>query len=1355
MKTKRLLAYLLAIVLIVAQFTCMVNITAFADGMPTALSSSFLHGVNLHHSGYGGYEYTYSAIFEAKALGSNIIRINYDPGEVGYNANNLSYLESVVDFIKENNMQVVLVLDGLNQVFRDNDDSYTNAVITENYTTLASTLAGKVDYYQIGNEIDNIYEEYNTYGFATKADVAAKAASALGAAKAAINAEDPSAEIILNFCWTHTKFLRAVYNQGYRWDVTGYDLYSNIINDYRYGATYYETVINAVVEDYSVPVMICETNLVPRDDNNTGTFTYDGNVNWLITFANYCQNNTDVIGFIMYELYDEGDPYNENDEFQRENCYGLFDKDKNEKAITPYIRALFGGTADSRVYNPAAPATSYASTDRAIDAAGVAGHQGKLFTWLNGSITKSGLTPVDISNYLNIEFDLYIENYDDFMLVYNRAGFNTTAGTSSFRFRLLNTESLSDNRAYTDFDLAQITHSGWNHISIPFSVFSKLHFDPTSVTGYDLFMEPYNGNNSYLNATSGMVFAVKNLYATGYIPPMVDKDPRFDIYEGVAISSTLGSTAKTGQAHPNGYSSGTPAEVVFTNTGLSGDGYNSFEFDCYIENYANFTARNAKLYVNLRDMSASKATVDFTNKITTSGWNHIAVSPDLNDATLDSVIKVRFYTDIDAGSTGATDSYRLANICATVIVDPYNNVPAMIDASPKFDIYEGAAFSGTFGSSAITGQGHLPGYSPAQKTFAAGSTAGYGCFEFDFYLDDISIIAARNTKLYLNLRSGSGNGTSRGIYEFQDQLTANGWNHVKVKTGLADDKLEILTMARFYIDIDAGSTGAADRYRIANICATKEAYSLVPDMIEASPRFDIFEGAAVQCVLGSEQKTGQAHLPGYNSTTPAQKTFTNTGIGDLGFDVFEFDFYVDNVATISARNVKLYFNLRTPGNVSKATFEFQNQIIADGWNHVKIATGLSTSVLNEIGMTRFFIDMDAGSTGATDRLRVANICATQDLYNNTPAMVDVTPKFDVFDGVAFEGTFGSSAITGQGHLPGYSPAQKTFAAGSVSGCDCFEFDFYLDDVSIVSARNVKLYLNLRSGSGAGVSKGTYEFQSKLTASGWNHVRIYTALSSDVIDTLTMARFYIDIDAGDNGAADRYRVANICATKFATPEKHNTQGTTVADLNAGNGLTNSGWKEGRYNSAGCYQENLTAVNLYGSDYIEFDMYVESRQGILDAIADLDEKNGDKNTRLRLLLSSTSGDYRGSNYTNVFYLDSFEDYIINDGWNHIAIPVSAFYHNGSATLTSISSWGIDYYEATNDTNIAKDQIISVYNICGTKAYTDVAGDVNNDGTASVKDYVAAKLVITEAKAEYNPNIVAFNSLGLEGIREIIME
>ena len=238
----------------------------------------------------------------------------------------------------------------------------------------------------------------------------------------------------------------------------------------------------------------------------------------------------------------------------------------------------------------------------------------------------------------------------------------------------------------------------------------------------------------------------------------------------------------------------------------------------------------------------------------------------------------------------------------------YDTVPAMTTVTPKFEIFNGAAFQGTFGSGGVSGQGHLPGYSsgsPAQKTFAAGSVADYGRFEFDFYLDDASIITARNVKLYLNLRVDTSGSGSRATYEFQDQITEDGWNHIIVDAGLADNILAALTITKFYIDIDADSTGASDRYKVANICATKEAYSVMPAMPDVSPRFDIQTGSAFSGTWGSDAVTGQGHLPGYK---PAAKTFTNPGLSDYG--CFEFDLFLDAVSIITTRNFKLYFNVR-------------------------------------------------------------------------------------------------------------------------------------------------------------------------------------------------------------------------------------------------------------------------------------------------------------------------------------------------------------------------------------------------------------------------------------------------------------
>ncbi|MBO4732869.1 MAG: metallophosphoesterase family protein, partial [Clostridia bacterium] len=596
-----------------------------------------------------------------------------------------------------------------------------------------------------------------------------------------------------------------------------------------------------------------------------------------------------------------------------------------------------------------------------------------------------------------------------------------------------------------------------------------------------------------------------------------------------------------------------------------------------------------------------------------------------------------------------------------------------------FVICKGAAFQGTFGSSAITGQGHLPGYSPAQKTFAAGSTADYSCFEFDFYLDDISIITARNTKLYLNLRSGSGNGTSRGLFEFQNQLTENGWNHIRIITDLADDKLEILTMARFYIDIDAGSTGAADRYRVANIYAVQDTYKVVPAMTTVTPRFDIYEGAAFQGTFGSSAITGQGHMPGYS---PAQKTFAAGSTAE--YSVFEFDFYLDNISTIAARNMKLYLNLRSGSGsgTSRGLFDFTNQITASGWNHIKVITDLADDKLEILTMARFYIDIDAGDVGATDRYRVANIFATVDPYNTVPTMSSVTPRFDIYEGAAFAGTFGSTAITGQGHLPGYGgsagPAERTFSNPGLSAYDFFEFDFYIDNYDNFTARNIKLYFNVRTNS---TSKGTFEFQDQITHSGWNHIRIIADLSSDVLDSITKARFYIDMDAGSTGAADRYRIANICAVIDTTIDSIPDY-PAYASAAILVSTVKETWGE-QFTALGsrfCF--SVDTVDLSGAEYIEFDIYIKNQATFHNAFDDKD---------IRFCISSEM-----SGYSNRRTFD-FAGQITKDGWNHVVLDITEYVTNVNTDLTGIKRVMLDCWNGSGITIPIADVYTRVANVC----------------------------------------------------------
>ena len=67
------------------------------------------------------------------------------------------------------------------------------------------------------------------------------------------------------------------------------------------------------------------------------------------------------------------------------------------------------------------------------------------------------------------------------------------------------------------------------------------------------------------------VFTVSASGTYDVIPDMGHSEDMVTICSGSAFANTLGSEAKSGENHPNGYTGGSPAEKIFTNPGLSSD----------------------------------------------------------------------------------------------------------------------------------------------------------------------------------------------------------------------------------------------------------------------------------------------------------------------------------------------------------------------------------------------------------------------------------------------------------------------------------------------------------------------------------------------------------------------------------------------------------------------------------------------------------------------------------------------------------------------------------------------------------------------------------------------------------------
>ena len=94
-------------------------------------------------------------------------------------------------------------------------------------------------------------------------------------------------------------------------------------------------------------------------------------------------------------------------------------------------------------------------------------------------------------------------------------------------------------------------------------------------------------------------------------------------------------------------------------------------------------------------------------------------------------------------------------------------------------------------------------------------------------------------------------------------------------------------------------------------------------------------------------------------------------------------------------------------------------------------------------------------------------------------MTESKGMFVLAEGLKFEGAYGSAAVTGQGHLPG-GAANLNFTNPGLANFDYFEFDYYVADLANLTARNTKLYYNLRKVNGNPQSHFLGEFTAQLT-----------------------------------------------------------------------------------------------------------------------------------------------------------------------------------------------------------------------------------------------------------------------------------
>ena len=986
MKNKKLLAIALCVVVIITQFA-MLGVSAE--------SKDFLKGVNIHPSAnYGGqYLSTYTAIKEAEALGSNIIRIDGSPA----NVSEMAYYKSVGDIAEENNMQVMLVNAGgffnFLQIsdaesgttrFRTVDELNIEAITTY-YKELATELKGKIEYYQLGNEMDvDFYkggasDHGATYG-SKYYDVTA-AAVALETAKNAIKSVDPDAKVGVNFVYYHRGFIHGLKSvdcdsttagvQKLVLDYIGMDFYSDMIDSGLFSSNDYTDNIEDLAQ-YEEPIIVCEANIVATgwNSNDNTDITYNEDANWLTDFYNYCYNSDDVVGFIAYELYDQPAralDQDGNPKFDKEAFYGLIDKDGNKKETYTALQQLYGGTGVAkRAMAESAPQMNNVGeivTDFAEPI-----YTGAITVAYNlESAIIEKATTIDLTQGDFIEFDLYVE--DASALKFAMANLDLDFKVSFF----------DDSEGYKDcWYLSEdyISNDGWNHISINKTAFFNGTVDWSAVKSFTL---GFKGSDSIIKnqaPISGMNIAFANICTTNLAMLENNADKTRTVIDTDGFEGVFNRQLK----YFVGYYGKTLDPVPW----ISDNDY--IEFDLYVQDINIFRAETEKhelVLALLGDSSGTKrAEYNLSKYVKNTGWNHITIKISEMDSQVGTYnYAVKSYRLRLKGSSETESPLYPATFIAlknfNAINKEYGIAPDVeLEGAAPLALYEGKWLSGTWGAN---------GFDNGIR-FDAVNLSEYQYIEFDFYVENYENFQKYETTGYLpSFISGSNYDTQRAHWTLKNYVTKSGWNHVKVALNKIDSTTGTVNWAstnfiRLRYNV-SGNAYANEHYSIANIYATKAVYEVAPEVeLEGVAPVALYEGKLYSGTWGSN---GFDNGIRFNAV-------------DLSaYQYIEFDFYVEDYENFQKYETTGYLPSFISGsdyNTQRAHWTLKNYVTKSGWNHVKVKLNNIDSTTGTVnwGNTNFVrLRYNVSNNAyANEHYAIANIYATVGYVQSVDIMKD-------------------------------------------------------------------------------------------------------------------------------------------------------------------------------------------------------------------------------------------------------------------------------------------------------------------------------------------------------------------------------
>ena len=1289
MKNKKILALLMAVVLLLTQFAMLGTVSA-----ATALTgrTDFGFGISAHRSnGYAAYTEPYEVVLDTAALGANLVRV--DTQDAGYDL-------GFAKLANKHGLKVMFVKSfghinsEAGRPYLPEEMDYN--AIYESYYNYALALKDTDVYIQIGNEMCNQSLKSSGAGHGTEAsnykDLTG-VAIAVYVANKAIHDAAPNIKTIVNFSWKHYGFLSALKNvkidpNNYAvttgsdavyadWDITGVDIYAD-------SGTTYQDVIPTVISKFGKKVIVCESGIWPTGQNEDGSITYTGDAAWLETFITYCYNNSNVIGFCNYELYDQ--PAFSADGWHKESHYGLIDKDGNKKAHYDTVCALYGGTGEiarNRVI-PAAPEMNtvgevqsvfYDENDYGNTIPTAIGD--REFVYID-VYEKYGRT-VDFTQGNAIEFDLYVEDAEMFNAAVKRHD-------AYIHFAFTDVNHNMKNCSWYTLD---VKNDGWNHITTAVSgTFNDGSIDWSQVV--KVTMKVYVTGGTYTEV-AGMNVNIANICSTQIEAPNMIEDATSIIKDGVLFTIAAGKNYNW--INDNSYREFAAIDAS--------EGSN-IEFDIYVPNAENFkaaaSASSIRFIVHTQQRWSHRAVFNFADQIKNDGWNHIILSKgdSINigeTADYSQVVGISLCAWSGSSATNPTgsDMVILANLVTA---------PAEIDRVPDLPEYAEVEIL-TERKQVKYGNNFNWMNDNSWNTLNLGDArvdiSKHSVVEFDLYVEDIDNFKAMNNMYTLSfVIHTTGRWSHRARFSFISQITKSGWNHVVINLadresiGETPDFTQVAGISFcFWSNPSVANPYSGDDFAVANVCACPAEIDKIPAK-PADYTVDISEGKLFS------YGTNYVDCDGYSLIELKEPVDISK------YGCVEFDIYVENYEELKEMHEKSTFRfvIHTKGRWSyRAAFNIFNQITKSGWNHVKVELAKRENIGETPDFTQVtHISLAFWNNGSTampygkTNVRYTNIVAS-------PAEIDKIPAAPEYATVTvlkdyFGNTYGNQYNWTQDRV--YTAVDSV----DLSSASNIEFDIYIDDYDafVSAAADYSLRFTVSSGDTRFANRNAYTFTDQITKSGWNHIVIdkskpATNGSANFASIKWLGLAFWSGNGVSNPIANTtVRIANV----YGCPAEVDM--IPAAPANIAHTLVESSAVRTYPAKFEWLRDDTINKNAWfdldfnEGDYIELDFYVDDYEEFQAMIA----AGGD----LRYYVGSTTADWGNE----VGYV-VVNNYVTKSGWNHIKVALKDLVvPSGKPQLNTMK---LQYFQfAKSGSSATWDNTVYRYaNICITKAEINI--------------------------------------------------